>query len=94
MPVGCGFWEKIIAENMPDSKVIMQDGNESINLIAERSDLAAFSSDIAIKHNIVCPSRVMIPILDDAASADYYCVCRNDDKAMKNVIRVLLPKER
>ena len=94
MPVGCGFWEKIIAENMPDSKVIMQDGNESINLIAERSDLAAFSSDIAIKHNIVRPSRVMIPILDDAASADYYCVCRNDDKAMKNVIRVLLPKER
>ena len=92
MPIGCGFWEQIIADNMPDSTVIMQDGNESLNLIAERSDLAAFSSDIAIKHNIVRPSRVMIPILDDAASADYYCVCKAENKEMRKVIRQLTQK--
>ena len=88
MPVGCGFWEKIIDDNMPDSTIIMQEGNEIVNLIAERSDLAAFSSDIAIKHNIVRPGRVMLPILDDAAKADYYCICRADDD-LKGVINGL-----
>ena len=87
MPIGCGFWEQIVAENMPDSKVILQDGNETINLISKHSDLAAFSSDIAIKHNIIRPFRVMIPILDDAAKADYYCVCRENDKEIIRVIR-------
>lgn len=87
MPIGCGFWEQIVAENMPDSKVILQDGNETINLISKHSDLAAFSSDIAIKHNIIRPFRVIIPILDDAAKADYYCVCRENDKEIIRVIR-------
>lgn len=87
MPIGCGFWEQIVAKNMPDSKVILQDGNETINLISKHSDLAAFSSDIAIKHNIIRPFRVMIPILDDSAKADYYCVCKENDREMIRVIR-------
>lgn len=93
MPIGCGFWEQIIAENMPDSKIILQDGNESVNLISKHSDLAAFSSDIAIKHNIIRPFRVMIPILDDAAKADYYCVCKEHDREMIKIIQMLASKK-
>lgn len=86
MPAGCGFWEQIVSEHLPDSKIIVPDGDESLNLIAERSDLAAFSSDIAIRHNIVRPHRVMLPILDDAAHTDYYCVCKDGDCSMRKFI--------
>lgn len=89
MPADVGFWKDIIAEQMPDSTVILQEGNELLNLVAEHSSLPAFSSDVAIRHNLIRPNRVSVPILDDAAKADYYCVCRGDDPETVRLIRML-----
>lgn len=89
MPVEVGFWNDVIERYLPDSKIIVQEGNESVNIIAENSTLPAFSSDIAMRHNVVRPARVAIPILDEEATADYYCVCRKSDKRIKKIIAVI-----
>lgn len=90
MPAEVGFWSDVVEKWMPDSHIILQEGNELINIIAENSTLPAFSSDIAMRHNIVRPARVAIPILDDAASADYYCVCKKSNRQMQKIVTSVL----
>ena len=92
MPNNVGFWEKIVRENMPDSKIIVQDSNDTVNLVAENSTLPAFSSDVAIRHDIVRPDRISVPILDDAAYSDYYCVCKTTNKEMIRIIERFVGK--
>ena len=88
MPADVGFWKDVVAREMPDSTVIVQDGNELVNIVAEHSNLPAFSSDIAIRHNLIRPSRVSIPILDDTAKVDYYCLYRSSDREMAKFFRM------
>ena len=91
MPSNVGFWKDIIAREMPDSFVIVQEGNELVNIVAEHSDLPAFSSDIAIRHNLIRPARVSVPILDDAAKVDYFCICKSSDREMIRTLRMFDP---
>lgn len=92
MPVEVGFWREVIENCLPDSKIIVQERNEMVNIVAEHSTLPAFSSDIAMRHNIIRPSRVAIPILDDEAFADYYCVYKKSNRRIRKVIAAVLGK--
>ena len=75
MPSEVGFWREVVKKYMPDSQLIEQSTNEEINTIAENSSFASFNSDVGIRHNILRPNRIEVPILDDAAAVYYYCIC-------------------
>lgn len=75
MPSRVGFWRDIVKKYMPNSKLIEQDTNEEINMIAESSSFASFNTDVGIRYNISRPNRIEIPILDDEAVTYYYCIC-------------------
>jgi len=69
--------------------MILVNDNEKLNLIAQHSDLAIFSSDVAIRHNIKRPRRTAIPVLDDAAYTEYFCICKKANTEMVNFIKNL-----
>lgn len=69
--------------------MILVNDNEKLNLIAQHSDLAIFSSDVAIRHNIIRPRRIAVPVLDDAAYTEYFCICKNANREMVNFIKDL-----
>lgn len=78
MPSEVGFWRDIVKKYMPDSQLIEQDTNEEINTIAQNSSFASFNTDIGIRHHILRPNRIAVPILDSEAAACYYCICLKD----------------
>lgn len=86
-----GFWDELVHTHMHNSTFIIQDTNRTLNLVAENSTLPAFSSDIGIKHDIVRPNRIAVPILDDSAYADYYCICSKSNAKMIKIISLLAP---
>lgn len=76
-----------IRELLPGSNIILVNDNEKLNLIAKHSDLAIFSSDAAIRRNVKRLRRAAIPVLDDAAYTEYYCICKAENKEMVNFIK-------
>ena len=89
MFTGSGFWKERIQAQFPESNMILVNDNEKLNLIAQHSDLAIFSSDVAIRHNIKRPRRIAVPVLDDAAYTEYFCICKNANREMVNFIKDL-----
>ena len=86
---GTGFWTDRIQAQLPESNIILVNDNEKLNLIAQHSDLAIFSSDVAIRHNVTRPRRIAIPVLDEAAYTEYYCICKMTNTEMVNFINTL-----
>jgi DNA-binding transcriptional LysR family regulator len=78
MPSEVGFWRDIVKKYMPDSQLIEQNTNEEINTIVQNSSFASFNTDIGIRHHILRPNRIAVPILDSAAATYYYCICLKD----------------
>ena len=87
---GIGFWKERILAHIPESNIILVKDNEKLNLIAQHSDLAAFSSDIAIRHNIKQPRRLSIPVMDETAYTEYYCICKKANAEMVKFIKSLV----
>ena len=86
---GIGFWKERILAHIPESNIILVKDNEKLNLIALHSDLAAFSSDIAIRHNTKQPRRLSIPVMDETAYTEYYCICKKANAEMEKFIKSL-----
>ena len=86
---GTGFWKERIQAQFPESNMILVNDNEKLNLIAQHSDLAIFSSDVAIRHNIKHPRRAAIPVLDEAAYTEYFCICKTSNTEMVNFLKNL-----
>ena len=86
---GTGFWKERIRPQFPESNMILVNDNEKLNLIAQHSDLAIFSSDVAIRHNIKHPRRAAIPVLDEAAYTEYFCICKTSNTEMVNFLKNL-----
>ena len=93
---GTGFWKERIQALLPESNIILVNDNEKLNLIVQHSDLPIFSSDVAIRHNVKRPRRIAIPVLDEAAYTDYYCICKTTNiemvKKNKNLSNILSDK--
>ena len=86
---GTGFWKERIQAQFPESNMILVNDIEKLNLIAQHSDLAVFSSDVAMRHNVKRPRRLAIPVLDEAAYTEYCCICKNTNTEMVNFIKNL-----
>ena len=86
---GIGFWKERILAQIPGSNIILIKDNEKLNLIAQHSDFAVFSSNIAIQHNVRHPRRIAIPVKDEGAYTEYYCVCKKDNSAMAKFLKSL-----
>lgn len=86
---GAGFWKKKIQALLPESNIILVNDNEKLNLIVQHSDLAIFSSDVALRHNVKRPRRTAIPVLDETAYTEYYCICKTANTEMVNFIKSL-----
>ena len=92
---GMGFWKKRILAKLPESKIILVKDNDKLNLIAQHSDLAVLSTDVGMRHNVKHPRRKAIPVLDESAYTEYYCVCKKTNIEMVkfiNSISVILSK--
>ena len=84
---GAGFWKQRIEAQLPDFNIISVNDNEKLNLIAKHSDLAIFSSDVALRHNVKRPRRLAIPVLDEATYTEYYCICKTGNAEMVSFVQ-------
>ena len=76
-----GFWEDVVKEKMPNSKFYKQEDLDAVGDLAAASDLPSFSTDItqrvmASRRN----GRINIPFSDPEAFAQYYLICKTEDK--------------
>lgn len=75
-----GIWEDIVRREMPRSRFLVQSDVESLMDIIESSDIAAFSTDIAMRTSTPSGTRVYIPFSDACAVQSYFCYCRAVDE--------------
>ena len=68
-----GFWREITDRKMPDTRFLEQE-DVAFNELVRSSALPSFVTDVALKREGDPPNRVNIPILDEEASATYYCL--------------------
>ncbi|WP_026498904.1 LysR family transcriptional regulator [Butyrivibrio sp. WCD2001] len=88
-----GIWDKLVREEMPDSKFIIQNDYDALVQLIESSILPNFATDITIRTyesmNLPgrsIPGRVLIPITDDSATVIFYLI--SDKKiALKYKVR-------
>lgn len=68
-----GFWDKLVRENMPNSKFILQDNLDNLRILIDNSNITSFASNITLEERIV-PNRIAIEIKDKIAKVDFYLV--------------------
>ena len=74
-----GIWDKIVSENMPDSKFLLQDDLESLYEVSKASTLSIFATDITLRIFGQRNERIFVPFSDDAATVTYYCICKKEN---------------
>lgn len=76
-----GFWDSIHRRNLPDSHFIMQNDQADVHELADNSDLPTFITDLSLAMNgMYGKNRVAVPISDEDAHAEFYCVYRKDEE--------------
>lgn len=77
-----GFWDKLHRKNLPHSRFIMQSTTRDIADLASQSNFGTFVTDLSLKdHGLYSKDRVVIPIEDDDAHADFYITYLKEDEA-------------
>lgn len=86
-----GFWEDIVIDKMPNSKFYKQEDIDAVSDLATASELPSFSTDITQRVMLSRRNgRVNIPFSDPEAFAQFYLICRNDNKEKYNKIFINL----
>ena len=88
-----GIWDRLVREEMPDSKFLIQNDYDALEQLIESSSLPNFATDITIRTyesmnlpGSSIPDRVLIPITDDSATVIFYLI--SDKKiALKYKVR-------
>lgn len=75
-----GFWRKWTEKMLPSTYFLLQHNYDDFTELVSSSVLPAFSSDVMTRRCREDSHRVQIPILDPEAHADYYCVCRKENR--------------
>lgn len=75
-----GFWFDIPKQKLPHSKILLQNEIEVFNAITSASVIPSFSSNRIIERYGNTVEKIDIPILDEEASTNYYCVCLKKNK--------------
>lgn len=78
MPEETGFWGELVKRELPDSLLIQQTDNETLNEISRNSSLPSFATDVGMKYAGERPGRIALPIMDASARAEYYIVCKKE----------------
>ena len=76
-----GFWYSMVRRKVPEAVFLEQPELASLLEIVKNSHLPSFITDISEQklHTPVPKDKKAIPLLDDEASARFYCVCRVGD---------------
>lgn len=76
-----GFWYSMVRRKVPEAVFLEQPELASLLEIVKNSHLPSFITDISEQklHTPVPKDKKAIPLLDDEASARFYCVCRAGD---------------
>lgn len=76
-----GFWYELCREKIPHPRFILQDDFHTFGELAYASALPVFTTDYWIERGeYVSDGRILLPILDPEASANYYLACASKDK--------------
>ena len=78
-----GIWDKVVRDNMPDSRFLMQNDTQSLGELLEASNLPGFATNITLRaysnmsdeERDALP-RVVIPLADDAATIEFFLVAK------------------
>ena len=76
-----GFWSNLCHEKMPASKFLVQTDNFALEELIRSSTLLCFTTNLAgWKEQEVLRDRVIIPLVDDEATAAYQLLCLPKNK--------------
>lgn len=75
-----GFWHELTHEKMPDSYFIVQDKAYDHKELVRLSSLPSFVTDLAMEHEKSVSNRIQIPILDQEANPQFYCIIHRNQK--------------
>lgn len=76
-----GFWSNLCHEKMPASKFLVQTDNFALEELIRSSTLLCFTTNLAgWKEQEVLRDRVIIPLVDDEATAAYQLICLPKNK--------------
>ncbi|WP_418230587.1 LysR family transcriptional regulator [Butyricicoccus sp.] len=76
-----GFWSNLCHEKMPASKFLVQTDNFALEELIRSSTLLCFTTNLAgWEQQEVLRDRVIIPLVDDEATAAYQLICLPKNK--------------
>lgn len=85
-----GIWEDIKKAEMPHARIYLQKDNSAIKAIAAVSSMAAFKTDISLRHNAPEPGRAVIPFSDESATVRFWCCAmKKDERKYKDWFKAL-----
>lgn len=75
-----GFWHNFCREKLPNAHFLMMNEWDAFGEVAGTGAFPSFITDAHMERDGIPRNRVIIPIMDDQASATYYCVCRAENR--------------
>lgn len=75
-----GFWMRLCNEKAPNAHFLLQIQTDSFREFVKDTDYPCFASSYTRRQNYNLDGRVLLPIADKEATANYYLVCRQKDK--------------
>lgn len=76
-----GSWNDVARTNLPNSHFMVMDSLDAMGNVFETGSFPAFTTDVILhSQNNLCEDIKAIPILDEAATMHYYCVCKIQNK--------------
>lgn len=75
-----GFWHDLVTREMPHTRFLVQNERFALDELVQASVLPSFVSDLILNQSPAPKGRVVVPILDEGATAEYYAVCRKEDR--------------
>lgn len=83
-----GFWKEVCKEQMPHSHFLIQEDRYTFLEIVRSSALPCFASDLMMQQMGKPQNRIVIPIVDEAAQATYYFICKkNESKKLAQYVQ-------
>lgn len=72
-----GTWNEVARTNLPNSHFMVMDSLDALGKVFEAGSFPAFTTDVIMrKSNNRSDDIKAIPILDEAATMHYYCICK------------------
>ena len=74
-----GFWYELLINKAPNINILEQNDTNTFNTLINTTLIPSFATDKTIPMKKVSKYKKFIPILDEEATVDYYCVCLKKD---------------